>query len=428
MRRARKAAGVAIERVHEKETYTDPPEALSVSTLGRGPSGSCGPTAASTRPARSRKPARRCRSAREHPPDRCDPGRRYRARARRCCTGRRGGGSGRVPPRGAASGGRPHVYAQTGENIGETGLAACRAADAVLKGPVGLPNVLRPDGTEGGLLGGTLRRGLNLYANVRPVRLWPGVTAPLDLAPGAIDYVIVRENTEGLHASRGHGVANAWAAADTLLMTRPGVERIVRFAFDRVRERDGAPADGIRRVTCIDKANVLRSFAFFRAIFDEVAAEFPDVEPEHLYTDAAAQALGRGPRPLRRHRHRGLRRRHPQRLGRWHGRRRGDVRGRQPGIGHCGVRAGARQRTRPRRYRPREPVVPGARGRHDARASWRASGRRYGSAGVADALEAGAVRIGADGCPVQGTARATAALRERVEKRRTAALSRPRRE
>jgi isocitrate/isopropylmalate dehydrogenase len=101
-------------------------------------------------------------------------------------------------------------YRQTGRNISEEGLAACAAADAVLKAPVGLPDVRHPDGTEAGLLGGTLRLGLDLYANVRPVRLWPGVQAPLAFGPGQIDYVIVRENTEGLYASRGLGVANDW--------------------------------------------------------------------------------------------------------------------------------------------------------------------------------------------------------------------------
>jgi isocitrate/isopropylmalate dehydrogenase len=182
-------------------------------------------------------------------------------------------------------------YRQTGRNISEEGLAACAAADAVLKAPVGLPDVRHPDGTEAGLLGGTLRLGLDLYANVRPVRLWPGVQAPLAFGPGQIDYVIVRENTEGLYASRGLGVANDWAASDVLLMTRPGVERIVRFAFELARRRNGAPSDGAHRVTCVDKANVLKSFAFFRRIFDEVAAAYPGVDAEHLHTDAAAQAL-----------------------------------------------------------------------------------------------------------------------------------------
>jgi 3-isopropylmalate dehydrogenase len=177
-------------------------------------------------------------------------------------------------------------YRRAGRSISDETLAACRAADAVLKGPVGLPDVRLPDGTEAGLLGGVLRIGFDLYANVRPIRLLPGISAPIRREPGEIDYVIVRENTEGLYASRGRGVANAWAASDVLFMTRPGVERICRFAFELARRRGGK-----RRVTCVDKSNVLRSFGFFRSIFEEIAAEFPEITADTLYADAAAQAL-----------------------------------------------------------------------------------------------------------------------------------------
>lgn len=162
--------------------------------------------------------------------------------------------------------------------------------DGVLKGPVGLPDVRHADGTEAGVLGGILRRGLDAYANVRPVRLLPGTVRPGGGA-GGVDYVIVRENTEGLYLSRGLGVGNEHAVSDQLMMTRSGVERVVRFAFETARGRDGAPADGVRRVTCVDKSNVLRSYAFFRAVFDEVAAEYPDVEADHRYADAAGHDL-----------------------------------------------------------------------------------------------------------------------------------------
>ncbi|MGH9175229.1 MAG: isocitrate/isopropylmalate dehydrogenase family protein, partial [Vicinamibacterales bacterium] len=182
-------------------------------------------------------------------------------------------------------------FRRTGVNLSPETLAACRRADAVLKGPVGLPQVRLPDGTEAGLLGGVLRNGLDTYANVRPIRLLPGVRAATRVEPGVIDYVIVRENTEGLYASRGRGVANDWAASDVLFMTRPGVERVCRFAFELARKRSGAPVDRVQRVTCVDKSNVLRSFGFFRAIFDEIAALYPEIAADHLYADAAAQAL-----------------------------------------------------------------------------------------------------------------------------------------
>lgn len=183
------------------------------------------------------------------------------------------------------------AFLTTGQNLAPETLVACREADAVLKGPVGLPNVRLADGTEAGLLGGVLRKGLDTYANVRPIRLLPGIQAATRCAPGEIDYVIVRENTEGLYASRGRGVANQWAASDVLFMTRPGVERVCRFAFELARKRAGAPRDGVRRVTCVDKSNVLRSYSFFRSVFSEVASAYPDIESDYLYADAAAQAL-----------------------------------------------------------------------------------------------------------------------------------------
>jgi 3-isopropylmalate dehydrogenase len=123
------------------------------------------------------------------------------------------------------------------------------------------------------------------------------VPTPLRLAEGErIDYVILRENTEGLYASRGAGVLiGGHVATDTLVVTRPGVLRICRQAFELARRRRGAPRDGGRRVTLVDKANVLKSYAFFRAIFDEVAADYPDVQAEYAYVDAMTMYLVQRP-------------------------------------------------------------------------------------------------------------------------------------
>jgi isocitrate/isopropylmalate dehydrogenase len=166
---------------------------------------------------------------------------------------------------------------------------------AVIKGPVGLPQVRLPSGVEAGLLGGVLRGGLDLFANVRPIRLMAGVSTPTSYQPGDVDYVIVRENTEGLYLSRNLGVGNDRAVSDQLLMTREGVERVVRYAFELAERRHGAPSDAVRRVTCVDKSNVLRSYAFFRRIFTEVAAEFPGIEADYRYADAAAHDLVASP-------------------------------------------------------------------------------------------------------------------------------------
>jgi 3-isopropylmalate dehydrogenase len=188
------------------------------------------------------------------------------------------------------------VYRETGRAMSDVTLAACRAAHATLKGPVGHPDVRGPDGTEAGVLGGILRPGLDAYANVRPIRLYPGVTSALaGRAPGSIDYVVVRENTEGLYASRGRGFVTEDVALDTMVLTRKGCERVARKAFELARGRDGAPADRQRRVTCVDKANVLRGFWFFREAVRRVAAEFPDIGAEYLYADAASAKLVQDP-------------------------------------------------------------------------------------------------------------------------------------
>lgn len=180
-------------------------------------------------------------------------------------------------------------YLKAGNAFPEESFEGCRRADAILHGAAGLPGVLLPDGTEAGPdFGLKVRSRLDLYANVRPIRLWPGLSSPLRrYPPGRIDYVVIRENTEGLYASRGAGaVLREEVAADTLMITRKGTERVVRFAFELARKRSGAPADGRRRVTACDKSNVLRSYAFFRRVFNEIAAQYPDVRADHAYVDA----------------------------------------------------------------------------------------------------------------------------------------------
>jgi len=181
------------------------------------------------------------------------------------------------------------AYQKYGNALPPEAMQGCREAAAIFKGPTGLPGVRLPDGTEAGVLGGRFRNGLDLYVNLRPIKLYPNVPSALaNRQPGDIDWVMVRENTEGLYASRGNGVVanTGQAATDTLMITRLGTERIVRYAFAEARRRNGK-----KRVTCVDKSNVLRSFAFFRQIFKEIAVEYPDIETDFLYVDAAAQAL-----------------------------------------------------------------------------------------------------------------------------------------
>ena len=185
-------------------------------------------------------------------------------------------------------------FLKTGQSFPEPTFKACREADAILHGAGGLPGVVHPDGTEAGLdFTLKLRFELDLYANIRPIRLFEGVQSPLaGMKAGDIDYIILRENSEGLYAARGSGaLLRGEVAVDTLVQTRAGIERIVRKAFELARLSRGAPRDGVRRVTCCDKANVLRSYAFFRSVFDEVAKDYPDIVTEHALVDAMAMHL-----------------------------------------------------------------------------------------------------------------------------------------
>ena len=185
-------------------------------------------------------------------------------------------------------------YTETGEALPKATLDAAAKADAILLAAMGMPGIRYPDGTEiSPQL--DLRFALGLYAGLRPIRAVPGVPTPLaDPRADTIDIALIRESTEGLFASHGHGtVEDDRVARDTLVITRDVSERLFRFAFDlaRQRRRQGRPG----RVTCVDKANVFASFAFFRGIFDEVAAGYPDIEADHAYVDATALNLVRHP-------------------------------------------------------------------------------------------------------------------------------------
>ncbi len=180
-------------------------------------------------------------------------------------------------------------YSRSGDAYPDTSFQGCKNAHAILHGAGGLPGVLYPDGVEAGAdFGLKTRFRLDLYANIRPIRLYAGVQSRLrDRTAGGIDYVIVRENTEGLYAARGGGVLlRDEVATDTLVMTRRGIERVCRVAFELARKRNGAPRDGKKRVTCCDKSNIIRSYAFFRKVFDSIAPDYPDIEADYCLADA----------------------------------------------------------------------------------------------------------------------------------------------
>jgi 3-isopropylmalate dehydrogenase len=185
-------------------------------------------------------------------------------------------------------------YRDTGEALPDASFEAARRADAILFGAMGWPEVRYPDGTEiAPQL--DLRQRLGLYAGVRPIRALPGIPSSLaDPRAAGIDLVIVRESTEGLFASRGTGaVEGDRIARDTMVITRPVCERLFDFAFRLAEARKARGRPG--RVTCVDKANVFVSMAFFRKVFDERAKRFPALEAIHHYVDAAALDLVRRP-------------------------------------------------------------------------------------------------------------------------------------
>lgn len=188
-------------------------------------------------------------------------------------------------------------FRRTGIALPQRVVDDCLQADAVLFGAIGLPDVRLADNTEvQPIMMVGLRRALDLYAAVRPIKLYPGLPSPLKNVGAGIDFIILRENLEGLFASFGGGcLVGDQIATDSLIITRTGTERIVDYAFHLAARRSGRPLDGKRVVTCVDKANIFRSFAFFRKIFFERAALHPEIASEAFYVDAASMYLVQNP-------------------------------------------------------------------------------------------------------------------------------------
>ena len=185
-------------------------------------------------------------------------------------------------------------YRETGDDMPQEAFDAAGKAHAIFLGAIGLPSVRYPDGTE---ISPHLRMRdtFGLYAGVRPAKAYPNIPPKLaDPRAAEIDLVVLRESTEGLFYSHGRGeVIGDEEARETLRITRSTTEKLHDFAFHLARRRRRRGGKG--RVTCVDKANVFRSMAFFRKIFDERAQAFPDVEKTYAYVDAMALDLVRKP-------------------------------------------------------------------------------------------------------------------------------------
>lgn len=183
-----------------------------------------------------------------------------------------------------------------GKALPESTLALCQKSDAVLLGAVGgpkwdfLPATERPE--VAALL--PLRKGLGLFANLRPVSVFPALVGASTLKPDVIagvDLIVFRELTGGLYFGQKsrRPLDSGEEAIDTLVYTTPEIERITRLAFEAARKRR-------KKVTSVDKANVLESSRLWRETVTRLATEYPDVELEHMYVDNCAMQLIRYPK------------------------------------------------------------------------------------------------------------------------------------
>jgi len=184
-------------------------------------------------------------------------------------------------------------YKETGKSMPDSTVKLCEEADAILLGACGLPSVRYPDNTEI-MPQVELRFIFDLYAGVRPARLIPGVPSPIVNAhERGIDFVLIRESTEGLFASMGKGVVTHDEARETLVITRKTSQRLFDFSLHLAERRKKRGKPGL--LTCVDKANAFKAYAYFRSIFDERAKNFPGVKTDHVYVDACAALMVRKP-------------------------------------------------------------------------------------------------------------------------------------
>lgn len=184
-------------------------------------------------------------------------------------------------------------YMKTGEILPDSVLKELRTVDAIYLGAIGHPDV-KPGILEKGLLLG-LRFALDQYINLRPVKLYPGVWSPIkDKTPADIDFVVVRENTEGLYSGSG-GILKAGTqdevAIQTSINTRKGVERCLRYAFEYTKKRNKK-----NKLTLVGKTNVLTyAFGLWERAFNDVAKEYPKITTDYAHVDATCMWFVKNP-------------------------------------------------------------------------------------------------------------------------------------
>ncbi|OGF14276.1 MAG: 3-isopropylmalate dehydrogenase [Candidatus Eisenbacteria bacterium RBG_16_71_46] len=183
-------------------------------------------------------------------------------------------------------------YLRTKEVFPDSAFEEIRAQDAILLGAIGDPRI-EVGYLEFGIIA-RLRFGLDLYVNLRPIKLYAEHLCPLKgKTPADVDFVVVRENTEdayaGMYGYFKKGTPDEIATQE-ILFTRKGVERVIRYAFDLARRRGKA-----KKLTLVDKANAVRAMDLWTRTFAEVGAEYPDIAREHAYIDAATMWCVKNP-------------------------------------------------------------------------------------------------------------------------------------
>ena len=183
--------------------------------------------------------------------------------------------------------------AEGGDPLPDSAISEFREMDSIFLGAVGHPDVA-PGILEKGILL-KLRFSLDLYINLRPIKLYPGVPTPLKgKGPEDIDFIVVRENTEGLYAGIGGFLKKGTpdeVAIQQMINTRKGVERCVRYAYELTKNDNKR-----KRLTLCDKANVLTyAHDLWRRVFDEIGEEYPDVEKDYAFVDATTMWMVKNP-------------------------------------------------------------------------------------------------------------------------------------
>ncbi|MFQ5943136.1 MAG: isocitrate/isopropylmalate dehydrogenase family protein, partial [Anaerolineales bacterium] len=190
-------------------------------------------------------------------------------------------------------------YLKSKELVPESVIDEWRGLDAVLLGAIGHPEV-EPGLVERSVILG-LRFGLDLYVNLRPIKLYAEHLCPVkDKGPEDIDFVVVRENTEGLYAQIGGHLKRGTPDEVALLngvYTWKGCERAVRYAFELAQQRAQSRGSngGSPKVTLVDKANAIRPHDIWTRAYEQVAQDFPEIETDHAYVDACCMWMLKNP-------------------------------------------------------------------------------------------------------------------------------------